>query len=233
MRLITLLSWMILLVVALDYLYPIKLFTVLLHEYSHAIVAVATGGKVVELTVSPDLTGHVKSVGGSRFLTLTAGYLGSLIFGALIFYWAYVRRHPTSVYYMLSIVIVIGMIVFQPTMMAASISLIVLGVLYPVIHKLPKWGGVILGSIGLSSMLYAIRDIYSHTIIHPGLQSDAHMLAKEIGGTTQMWGALWLCISLAVLVYLVKCSVQHARRVENAKNNTLNSLKAAHSKTYR
>lgn len=226
MRLVILLCWVAVLVAALDYLYPIKLFTVLLHEYSHAIVAVLTGGTVVELMVSSDLTGHVKSSGGSRFLTLSAGYIGSLVFGALIFYWAYVRNTPTVVFYILGSVIVAGMIGFSPTLSTAGITAMILVVLYVLLQYLPQYGKIVLGSIGLSSMLYAIRDIYTHTIIHPQLKSDAHMLASEIGGTTQMWGVIWLVVSLIAFVIVIKRSVQYQNRIALNKNMEFGAQKA-------
>ncbi|MFT6073403.1 MAG: hypothetical protein ACJAZ1_000309 [Yoonia sp.] len=43
-------------------------------------------------------------------------------------------------------------------------------------------------------------DIFSDTIARANLRSDARMLAEEFCGTTQMWGALWLLISVAVIV---------------------------------
>jgi len=54
--------------------------------------------------------------------------------------------------------------------------------------------------IGLTSMVYVPFDIFSDTIARANLRSDAWMLADEFGGSTQMWGALWLLISVAVIV---------------------------------
>lgn len=58
--------------------YPVKIFVVLLHEISHAAVAVATGGSIQSIEINPLEGGACYCPGGNAFLTLSAGYLGSL-----------------------------------------------------------------------------------------------------------------------------------------------------------
>jgi len=64
--------------------YPCNLFVTLVHESSHAFAALATGGSVVSITISPDTSGLTLTRGGSRFITLCAGYTGATLFGAVI-----------------------------------------------------------------------------------------------------------------------------------------------------
>ena len=52
---------------------PLKLFVVFLHEGSHALATVATGGKVVDIQIFLTEGGMARSLGGSRFWTLMAG----------------------------------------------------------------------------------------------------------------------------------------------------------------
>ena len=65
-------------------LYPIKLFVVLLHELSHGLAAVATGGEIVSIEVSERIGGVCKYRGGNPLVVASAGYLGSLFWGGLI-----------------------------------------------------------------------------------------------------------------------------------------------------
>ena len=74
--------------------YPLKIFVVLLHEASHALVAVATGGSVHAITLDPREGGATLTYGGNHFLTLSAGYLGSLAWGALMVEASRARRIP-------------------------------------------------------------------------------------------------------------------------------------------
>ncbi len=65
--------------------YPLKIFVVLLHEISHAIASVATGGGIEKITLDPRQGGACHCFGGNAFITLSAGYLGSLLWGGAMF----------------------------------------------------------------------------------------------------------------------------------------------------
>lgn len=71
---------------------PLKILVVFLHELSHAMTAVFTGGDIISISVSPAEGGEAWTRGGSRFLTLSAGYLGSLLIG-LALLWVALRTN--------------------------------------------------------------------------------------------------------------------------------------------
>jgi hypothetical protein len=65
--------------------YPFKLFGTFVHEWSHALVAMITGGHVVELQINPsDFSGETFTRGGWFLLIASAGYTGAAIWGALL-----------------------------------------------------------------------------------------------------------------------------------------------------
>jgi hypothetical protein len=64
--------------------YPCKLFVTLVHESSHALAALATGGSVESITIRMDTSGLTRTRGGSRLITLCAGYTGATLFGAVL-----------------------------------------------------------------------------------------------------------------------------------------------------
>jgi lipid-A-disaccharide synthase-like uncharacterized protein len=64
--------------------YPCNLFVTLVHESSHALAALATGGSVESITISPNTSGLTLTRGGSRLITLCAGYTGATLFGAVL-----------------------------------------------------------------------------------------------------------------------------------------------------
>jgi hypothetical protein len=69
--------------------YPIRLFVTFIHEGSHALVALLTGGSVQSLAVSSDGAGLVTAVPSgtiSSLLTSSAGYLGTTFFGVLLLF---------------------------------------------------------------------------------------------------------------------------------------------------
>ncbi|HHI70196.1 MAG TPA: M50 family peptidase, partial [Rhodobacteraceae bacterium] len=75
---------------------PLKILIVFFHELSHAIAAWLTGGSVESISLSPQQGGLTATRGGNVFLTMSAGYLGSLLIGVLVFLVA-VRSHADRV----------------------------------------------------------------------------------------------------------------------------------------
>lgn len=65
-------------------LYPLKLFTTFLHEASHGLAAILTGGRLIQFTLAPDTSGLALTAGGFRPLVLVAGYVGSCVWGGLL-----------------------------------------------------------------------------------------------------------------------------------------------------
>lgn len=65
---------------------PLKLLVVFLHEISHGIAAILTGGKIVSMTLSAQQGGQAVTLGGNGFVILSAGYIGSLLLGILLFF---------------------------------------------------------------------------------------------------------------------------------------------------
>lgn len=61
--------------------YPVKLFVVLLHEISHGVAAIATGGSIVGMEISANLGGVCHILGENPFVVMSAGYLGSMCWG--------------------------------------------------------------------------------------------------------------------------------------------------------
>jgi hypothetical protein len=192
-------------------IYPLKLFVVLLHEVSHGLMAVATGGTIQRILVTPDQGGLCYCPGGNAFLTLSAGYLGSLGWGALILTLARARapgpRTTTTV---------IGVAVLVLTALYVRNAFgILFGALFGaalvairstsrLIHVL------VLTALGLTSCLYALLDIKSDILDRPYLESDAAMLADMTGVPTVLWGILWIGLGAGLSVWLFRRALARA-----------------------
>lgn len=66
-------------------IYPLRLLVTFIHETSHALAAIVTGGELNEFVVNPDGSGFVSVSGGNPILIAPAGYLGTAIFGVWLF----------------------------------------------------------------------------------------------------------------------------------------------------
>lgn len=66
--------------------YPVRLFVTFVHEASHALAGLISGGTVEGFSVSPNGSGVARVSGGNIALIAPAGYLGAALFGAMLFY---------------------------------------------------------------------------------------------------------------------------------------------------
>jgi hypothetical protein len=192
-------------------IYPLKLFVVLLHETSHALMALATGGRVDRLIITADQGGICYCPGGNAFLTLSAGYLGSLLWGALILVLARARKPEPR-----DTTTAIGVLVLALTALFVRNAFGVLfGALFGAGMVALRGAGrtvhvLALTALGLTSCLYALLDIKSDVLDRPHLPSDAHMLAQLTGVPTVVWGILWIGIGAAVSWWLFRLALARA-----------------------
>lgn len=181
------------------WLTPLKILIVFFHEGSHALATVLTGGEVMSLKLFPGQGGEVMSRGGSRFLILSAGYLGSLLIGAALLVLAARTQFDRTLSALLGISIAILTVLYARQVYAIVFGLIAGAAFVGIARFLSvHLNDLILRTIGLLSIGYVPLDIYSDTLARAQLMSDARMLAMEFGGTTQLWGLLWLVVSVVV-----------------------------------
>lgn len=184
---------------------PLKILIVFFHEASHALMTILTGGEVLTLTISPDQGGSVVSRGGNRFLTLTAGYLGSLLIGVTLLLTAMRTNADRWVLAFCACVMIIVTALYMRGSFAITFGImtaIIMGGMAKFLSN--NLIDLVLRLIGLTSMIYVPYDILSDTILRSSLRSDARMLAEEIGGFTVMWGVIWLIISLIVIFWCLR-----------------------------
>ncbi|MBZ0129706.1 MAG: M50 family metallopeptidase [Rhodobacteraceae bacterium] len=181
--------------------FPVKVLVVFLHELSHGLAAVLTGGSIVAISLSVQQGGEATTLGGNGFIILSAGYLGSLLFGVAMLLVA-VRTHADrALLAMFGLVLLVVAALYIRDLFAFAFCAIagisMLGVARYLSRDINDF---ILRTIGLTSIIYVPYDIFSDTIARSELHSDAYMLAEQYGGTTMFWGGLWLGLSVVMIV---------------------------------
>jgi hypothetical protein len=201
------------------FVYPLKIFVVLLHEISHGFVAVATGGSIERILISADQGGVCQCPGGNAFLTLSAGYLGSLLFGAAILWAARGKgRVPQIASAVIGLMVVIVTVLYVRSWFGLLFGVAFGGALILAGKEMePEANSMLLTALGLTSCLYAILDIKSDILDRPDVLSDARMLAEMTGIPTLFWGILWIGLALAISAWLFKKALQSAG-AEPARN---------------
>lgn len=191
-------------------IYPIKLFVVLLHEMSHGIFAVLTGGEIVEIHITESLGGTCVTKEGVPFIVAMAGYLGSLGFGAMLFMSAYNRK--TNLW--TSIILVTLLLIFAANYIQGSLGILLsLGFSILLIVSTKYFNktihSYIMKFLGIVSCLYVVIDIKEDLILSNNFDSDAQILAYLTGIPAVVWGMLWLAISIIVIIFLTTKSTKH------------------------
>ena len=190
-------------------LYPLKLLVVLMHETSHAIAALVTGGSVERIAINVMQGGITYTQGGSRFVILSAGYIGSSLIGALIL-WASTRKpwkeYLAEVFGLLIIMEAIFWVrdaftfFFAVAMGAACIFLgtKIKGILEKLFMQL----------VGTVCCLYAVYDIFSDIlslrILSGQGKNDAQVLAQLTHIPAFIWGAAWIAIAAGIFLCVMK-----------------------------
>lgn len=190
-------------------LYPLRILVVLFHELGHAVVAMATGGEVLEIGLGSNEGGHCITRGGFHFLILNGGYLGSLVAGLVILALSKGRRATRG------LVVSLGMLVLLVTLwlvrpilgfgfaygLLTGAALMALGAKAPA--AVSWW---FLRLVGVFSVLYALLDVRDDVFRNAEYvgASDATMLADLTHVPAFLWGGGWILAGLALLVVFRK-----------------------------
>lgn len=180
-------------------LYPIRLFVTFLHEFGHAAGALITGGAVEYIAIETNSAGVTSTFNGNRSVILMGGYIGSAIFGNLLFYIG-ARRHkwvkPTLVL-VIAAMLITGFIWYN-TLFTTAVLCGFSALLFIVGFK-TKYGREILMLLGLASIIYIIQDF------NVGPTSDLAQMERELKYIpAKVWMYIWLGIVLAILALNLK-----------------------------
>jgi hypothetical protein len=193
-------------------LYPLKLFVVFLHELSHAMAVVLTGGRLHPpyITINSLQGGACTYVrpdsAVARFLIFSAGYLGSVLWGLLLCTLAVDGKARARE----SVAVVGTMMLCITVFYIRNVFGVAFGVCFSAglvayARFVPIQGcSWLLTCLGLTSCLYAILDVKSDVLDRPHVHSDAYFLWRLTGVPTMVWGILWIAISLTSCAWALK-----------------------------
>ncbi len=185
--------------------YPVKLLVIAFHEISHALAAIFTGGSVLGMEVNSGLYGAVNSEGGNEFLIASAGYLGSLIFGFLIFISADNKKLNLILSTSLSVILLLFIANFFTDAIAILILLGYVVFFYIAPRYLnPKINYWTMRILGLLSSLYVIFDIKEDLFASDTFGTDADRMAIITTVPAIYWSLLWFSVSLIVIFLMIK-----------------------------
>jgi hypothetical protein len=207
--------------------YPFRIFVTFIHEGGHAIAALLTGNSVNSLSVAMNASGETYTTQGgliSQIFISSAGYLGSMAFGALLL--ILIRKAVAARFVLLGC----GILVFSLTM--------IYGLLKPV-FSISAWGGIpftllagIIISVGLvliarfasarvatfftsflavQCVLNALFDLKTVFFLSapfaPAAATDAANMAQATGIPAIFWTVVWILFALGILWFAMRLYV--------------------------
>lgn len=182
--------------------YPFRVFGTFVHELSHGLAAVLTGGEFQRFTVSADLSGLAWSAGGVRWIVASAGYVGSAVFGGLLVLLAERGVASRTLLLGLGIGLVLLSLLFVRNLfgIAAGVSL---GLLLAAAGRLLRGhaADLLLLTLALQSMLDGFNSLLNvFALSARGVAgTDAHTMAELSGLPAVFWVAAWSLLSAAIV----------------------------------
>ncbi len=146
------------------------------------------------------------------WLTLSAGYLGSSLWGGLMFSAARAKRVKAEwVTGFIGVLVIALTLLYVRTLFGLGFGVLFGGALFTVAKQASRTlNRTLLLALGMTSVLYAILDIKSDIIDRPGAESDAYMLSEITGIPTVAWGALWIAAALGFSFWLLRQAYKEA-----------------------
>jgi Peptidase M50B-like len=193
------------------FVFPLKIFVVFLHELSHGLAAILTGGTIERIELSANEGGLCVTRGGWGFVVTSAGYLGSLLLGAGLLV-AGGRARPSAqraIIAFTGVTVLVVTLLFVRTLFGFAWGLATGFVLVAVARYFGAGVSVfLLRLLGVTSCLYAIWDIVSDLVLRSPHESDANALARMTGIPGIVWGVLWCCASVVVAIAAYRAAVR-------------------------
>jgi hypothetical protein len=200
--------------------YPIRLFVTFIHESSHAIIALITGGTVKSLTIAADGSGVVYSASSSllgAIFTSSAGYLGTTLFGVAMLFMIRRSWSPHRILFGCGALIGVVTIIFgivSPIFNFLSLDVgfssvaftVVAGaVITAILMALAKFSSLRVANFAVAflaaqCLLNALSDLKTVLFINAPLvgsdiSNDATNMANATGIPSFIWVVVWIAIA--------------------------------------
>jgi len=192
--------------------YPLNLFTTYLHESSHGIMALLTGGKIIKFTISSDTSGLAYTTGGIKFLITSAGYLGTTLWGALLLLSIIKKTSEKKILIGLSSFLIIFTILFSGNIIS-FLTGIFFSIFFLLLLKIKNKNitNFILSIISVSLCMQSFNDILSLIFLsRTNIKTDAHIISESFYGILppMIIAVIWAFISIYIYYIVFKLSLK-------------------------
>lgn len=196
--------------------YPFRLFNTFVHELSHGLAALATGGSFQRVVISPNRFGTAWVRGGIGWVVMSAGYLGSAVFGGILMLLTTSEIPARSVLLWLGIFQMILCLLFVRNLFGMGAGLVLAALFSLAGWKLQEQVATfLLLLLSMQMLLNAFDSLFVQVRLTVrtragGLRSDAEVMAEQTRIPALFWALLWWSIATVILVGSVTLAYHNA-----------------------
>lgn len=206
-------------------LYPFKLLATWMHELSHGLVMIAVGAGFDRMEIYRDTSGLAFAQAGAsrvgRAAIAAAGYMGTPVCGAVLLVLGQTGRSARRLLAGLAVLMAASTAIwihndFGRVAMGVIAAALLAIALVPG-RRVAVWLASFVAAQACINALLDIRVLFRANLVVDGQvmrSSDAHDMAAACGGTTELWAAVWLVWSLALLYAALR--IIHLRQTRPA-----------------
>jgi hypothetical protein len=182
-------------------IYPFRLFVTFVHEGSHMLATLLTGGIVDGITINSDGSGHAISRGGWLVVIASAGYLGTALSGHVLLRLLERNVWPNLVVALIGIWMLILAFTGQ-TLFTIAWGLAIAATFIAIAVESAKLSSLLLGFLGVQLIANAFYDLNTLLQLNgTGVYTDAVLMQQTTHVPSIIWSGLWLFIATALLTY--------------------------------
>lgn len=212
--------------------YPFRIFVTFIHEGGHAIAALLTGNSVESLSIATNASGETYTTQGgtlSQMLVSSAGYLGSMTFGALLL--VLIRKAIAarvvligSAAVILALTLIYGLI--KPAMSGVvstalpftilAGTLLSVGLIAVARYASARVATFFVSFLAVQCVLNALLDLktvfFLSTPFAPTVTTDALNMYAATGIPAFFWSVAWIGIALGILALTMRLYVSSRKK---------------------
>lgn len=191
--------------------YPFRVFGTFVHELSHGLAAILTGGDFVRFAVSPDLSGVAHSAGGIRFVVASAGYMGSAVFGGALLVLHARLMSSRTLLFALGLGLGLLCLLFVRNLFGIAAGLVLTLALVAAAVKLSTaLSDLLVDVLALQLILDGYDSLFTVFALARagGVRSDAETMASLTWLPATWWAVIWMLLSTVVLFATLRLAVR-------------------------
>jgi|ERR1043166_1853838 hypothetical protein len=212
--------------------YPFRIFVTFIHEGGHAIAALLTGNSVESLSIATNASGETYTTQGgtlSQMFVSSAGYLGSIAFGATLL--VLIRKAIAarvvligSAALILTLTVVYGLI--KPAMSGVVTTslpftilagtLLSVGLIAVAKYASARVATFFVSFLAVQCVLNALLDLktifFLSSPFAPTVPTDAVNMANATGVPALFWAVTWITLAVGILAVTMRLYVSGRKK---------------------